>query len=307
MLSEIAITPSVFQSDGYTSPEECDAHLCGIRQDILEYCLIRDLRDGDWYRQLNGSKSKCPHMGQKLLKQLRVTSRLRRFANKLSHDPESSSDWCLEALETHEVEALTGILTCKKIKKEHQSEALITSINQRHSSKWWSKLAAGGAARIGRNTKSYLERFGIVFRNASHIIFRDPHLDPERGDYREFPLLLERCSIGATVEIHRVVYEGVKQRDLVDAKEWERRFNSKLGKMVSLRQLKVNVFIWPDEHDRHLLTNLMSYHLGNGLTVTTSKTAKMTCSRLSRAQSDEIQREIDPGVNSPSYSFKIGS
>lgn len=306
MLQEIAITPSVFRTESYSSREECDSKLEGLSEVLLAHFLVRDLRDGDWFKELWREKNLCPNWGQKLLKQLKTNLRIRSFPPALDDAPGSSEDWCREALATQQSEALAGILSCKATKGAFPNEVLVASIDRCRSANWWKTAAEGGPPRIGRNTAAFLDAFGLVFRHAAHVIFMDPHLDPERSDYREFVQLLVQCRGASLIEIHRVCYEGMGSRNIVENSEWERRFNEKLWPVARQHSLRIRVFIWPDEHDRHLVTNLMSFHLGHGFSISGASTAKMTCSRLTRTQSDVIQREVDPGVNTPHHYFVIG-
>lgn len=305
MLQEIAITPDVFHTDSYSSREECDSRLEGISETLLEHLLVRNLRNEAWYKELWRAKTSCPFWGQKLLKQLKLMHRLTTFPEALEESPESPDDWCQEALAANGINPLAGILASKEVKESFNSEDLVTSINRCRSTGWWKTASGGGSPRIVRNTAAFMETFGLVLGHASHVMFMDPHLDPGKRDYKDVVKLIESCRNASLIEIHRVCYEGVGTRSNISNLEWERRFKEKLAPVVQQNHLKVEVFIWPNEHDRHLVTNLMSFHLGNGLTTTTDPTAKMTCTRLSRKQSEEIQREVDPNVNRPVHHFLV--
>jgi len=306
MISEIAVTPSVFQIASYTSREECDAYLQGISKDLLERLLVRNLRDGDWLRGLLSDKTRCPHTGQKLLSQLKKSGHLRNFPAVLTTPPTDSLGWCGEALASHEQAALSGILTCKAVAAEHKGNSLVAPITQRNSCDWWNAAVDGGPPRILRSKDALIAAFGRLLKVSSHVMFLDPHLDPERNDYRDFVDILETCKADI-VEIHRVCYVGINGRTIVANEEWERRFRSKLGPIAKKNGFKLKVVIWADEHDRHLVTNLMSFHLGNGFGTTNDPTKKMTCTRLSRSQSDEIQRDFDPQVKAPLHRFLVGN
>jgi hypothetical protein len=306
MLQEIAITPDVFHTDSYSSREECDSRLEGISDILLESFLIRNLRNGQWRNDLWREKNRSPHSGQKLLKQLWIKKRLRSFPNVLEESPETSEDWCREALATSDQEELSGILTSKATKHAFKSDHLIYPIERCRNSDWWQSASGGASPRIERNLAAFRKAFGLVFNHASQIIFMDPHLDPGRNDYQDTIHLIENCRNADLIEIHRVCYEGIGEKRIVSNEEWERRFNEKLAPIVTQHGIrKMEVFIWPDEHDRHIITNLMGFHLGNGLTTTTDPKAKMTCTRLSQRQSDEIQRELDPNVNTPIHRFVV--
>jgi hypothetical protein len=190
------------------------------------------------------------------------------------------------------------------VKREFRDNSVVASILQRNSSDWWNEATQGGAPRIGRRAADLVNAFSLVLRSARHVMFLDPHLDPGRRDYAEFVQLLG-CCCADRIEIHRVCYEGMRRDSIPTNEEWERRFTNKLGPIVQAKGFHLEVVIWPDEHDRHLVTNLASFHLGHGFGSTSSPKARMTCSRLSRKQSESIQRDHDPQVNTPRHRFVI--
>ncbi|MDB4483018.1 hypothetical protein N9050_08730 [Akkermansiaceae bacterium] len=243
-------------------------------------------------------------LGRKLITELKKNKRLPTFPPVLEKTPESSNDWCQEALATNNKETLAGILTSQEIQKAFGSEKLVSSVNNYRKSDWWKTALAGGPPRISRNTKSYLEAFGLTLSRASHVMFMDPHLDPGKPNYKEFGQLIEKCGPGTHIEIHRVSYDDMNRKNFPANTIWEDRFNQELAPLAKRYNQTIEVVIWPHEHDRHLVTNLMSYHLGNGLTTTRNQSDKMTCSKLTRAQSEQIQRECD--ANSPNHRFVIG-
>jgi len=61
--------------------------------------------------------------------------------------------------------------------------------------------------------------------------------------------------------------------------------------------LNVEVFIWDDFHDRHLISNLVGVGLQNGFDTTTNPNTLTTWNRLGRSDRDDIQREFDPASN----------
>jgi hypothetical protein len=144
-------------------------------------------------------------------------------------------------------------------------------------------------------------------------MFTDPHLDPTRNQYNDFLQLLRTAarSTGTQprVEIHRVCYEGSgATRSFPQRDEWERRFRTQWDSALRSIHLPVEVFIWSDEHDRHVISNLIGLHLGNGFDVSGDPNAVSTWSRLSRQDRDQVQRDFDPGVNGNklNHRFMVG-
>ena len=169
-------------------------------------------------------------------------------------------------------------------------------------------MVVGGPTRIRRTTAGYQQALSVLLRGANHLVFMDPHLDPERNDYREFKNLLVMASrsdgVQPVIEIHRVCYEGLQDRRRVDDAEWERRFR-KLRPDLQRAGLEAEVFIWPEEHDRHILSDLGGVHMGNGFTINNNPKSFSTWTRLPRNTADAVRREFDPSVNRPHHRFKI--
>ena len=316
MLHEIAITPSVFRRDGYAHQDVCDAHMQGIWEHLTERLLVRNLREGGWFRYLTADKGEMPFQAQKLFKHLKATNRLVDAATELGKEPASQEDWCLEALESHKRISLTGILSCKAVKQSFRSEPLVASVENRSSSDWWNEcvVATGpDGPRVRRDTTSYIRNLSGILHHASHIMFLDPHLDPSRKDYKDFILILEeiarRQGPSPQIEVHRVCYVGSgPARQIIDSSEWKKRFFDEWDARLKRAQLSVRVVIWSDEHDRHVISNLMGLHLGNGFDTDSAQDAVSTWARLSSIDRDKIQREFDSGVRAASVrgDFKIG-
>jgi hypothetical protein len=316
MLPEIAITPSVFYRDSYEHQGMCDAHMQGIWEPLTERVLVRNLRDRDWFRTLIANRSDMPHQAQNLLKLLKVTNRLIDALSELAAQPASQDEWCLEALESNKRNSLVGILTCKAVKQSFRTEPHVASIENRSSSEWWNRnvVATGpGSPRVRRDTASYIQQLSGILHHASHLMFLDPHLDPSRPDYGGFISILEeisrRSGPAPQIEVHRVCYVGSgSSRKIIERNEWETRFSDAWDTQLKAVGLTVRVVIWSDEHDRHVISNLMGLHLGNGFDTDAAPDAVSTWTRLSSADRDAIQREFDTRVNPGSVrcEFSIG-
>jgi hypothetical protein len=316
MLCEIAITPSVFYKSSYSCAELCDAEMRGIWDALLEWTLTRNLRAGDWCRELNANRSQMPYRSQKLVKQLAIKNRLTFAPPAIGKTPSEPEEWCREALASHESNALAGVLVCPAVKQAFRNEQLVASIANRWSSDWWRThifQAGPNGPRIARTIESYLTHLDKVLRFSSHLMFLDPHLDPTRFGYRDFLKILKHAARSngrqPRIEIHRVCYEGSgRHRSVIPNNEWERRFRNKLDSELRSVHLSAEVFIWSDGHDRHLISNLIGLHLGNGFDVNSDPNAKVTWTRLSSLDRDQIQREYDPAVNGSrlNHRFSIG-
>lgn len=317
MLHEIAITPSVFYSETYAHPEVCDAQMQGIRDPLLELLLVRDLHGGDWLSELRSRFSTMSRPAKELVKKCILRGRFRVAPAANIVRPATPFEWCDEALASHMQAPLAGVLACPPVKAAQHDNALIASVASRAASPWWQNCVQSchpDGPRVPRTTAAYLDRLGNILRNASHIIFADPHLDPERAGYATFVELLEATGRSAgpkpLVEIHRVRYEGSgPNKQLKDQGYWERCFRNSLDVRLSAAGVTVEVFIWQDEHDRHLISNLLGLHVGNGFDTTAAVGAVTTWTRLTSREREKVQRFYDPQVNCAAlfHRFKIGA
>ncbi len=55
--------------------------------------------------------------------------------------------------------------------------------------------------------------------------------------------------------------------------------------------------IWPDFHDRFLVTDLVGLSMSNGFDASNARGATITVTRLSRKDRDDVQKEFDPASN----------
>jgi len=137
----------------------------------------------------------------------------------------------------------------------------------------------------------------------------DPHLDPTKPGYQDFYKIIEaignRSGPKPLIEIHRICIDGISDRSVPSEEEWKQRFRGELSRVLTNSELNIEVFIWPDEHDRHFLTNLGGLHLGNSLKVNRNPNDVSTWSRLDNAAVEDLTRKFDAGTNPPNHRFKI--
>ncbi len=317
MLHEIAITPSVFYRETYAHPNVCDAHMQGIREALLEYLLVRDLRSSAWQTELLSKFGEMTAPAKELIKKCIKRGRFRTFPSAIEEAPIDAAGWCREALATYQQESMAGILACPTGKAAYAGEPLVASVERHTGAGWWQQCVTSchpDGPRVPRTTRAYLDRLGNILRHAKHIAFTDPHLDPSRAGYREFFELLKATARPhgpkALVEIHRVRYVGSgSSRTFPERAEWEQRFRSTLDSALAAVGVSVEVFIWNEEHDRHLISDLLGLHVGNGFDTTTAPNAVSTWTRLSSRDRDSVQRSYDPQARSSSlyHRFNIGA
>ena len=304
MLHEIAITPDVFLPQGYDPPELCDACTEGLHRAVLEWCLVRDLRAGAWKQHLRERMSEMPFRTRSFWKNLLKAGRLCQFQPTPARAPAGDVDWCAEALELHQTSPCLGILASSATKSAYQQDRIVASIETRASSAWWNDLESGhpDGPTTKRRLSDYQSRLRPLLRASRGLMFVDPHLDPSRPGYSSFLDMIDsaltRQAPKPSIQIHRCCYEGSgAQRQVIAHQEWERRFRGRWGAALQAKNSKVEVFIWSDLHDRYLLSDLLGIHLGNGFDTSNDISKRVTWTRLSSRDRDNIQRDVDPRVH----------
>jgi hypothetical protein len=236
----------------------------------------------------------CGHR-KKMVKQ----NRLRLAAAALPAAPASDVDWCLEALASHQIDPLTGVISTAQVMDKVGTDPILGRLDRLGSAQCWTSRST--SVRLARCHGDYEAQLRLIMHSANSVMFIDPHLDPtQRRYFNVLPILLlaQGRRPMPLIEIHRVVYIGSgRNRQLIDSREWENRFRDAWGKDLASAGLQVEIFVWDDHHDRYLITDLIGIEMGNGYDTTTNPNDITTWSRLGRATRDDIQREFDPACN----------
>lgn len=309
LLSEYAITPDVFDSTSYSHDEVAGIHLRHLKEILLNEGIIRDLRDGYWFSLFSNNSRSWHHRGIELLKKLRQQRRLHCFSPVLPFEPATDVQWCDEALASHEVLPLSGVIASKAVKHNFQGDPIVASIEMLPSVSWWAERSC--SVRPVRTIDSYRQHLNLILQCSNSIMFIDPHLDPSRGHYRDFISLLRPLAARnpkPLIEIHRVCYLGSGQdRKFQDENGWIQCFTRAWRDELRAIGISVEIFIWEEFHDRHLITDLLGISLANGLDTTTNTQSVTTWTRIGRADRDDIQKEFDRATNRHNlkYRFRI--
>lgn len=299
LLAEYAITPDVFDVASYAHPDACDAELRNLKDVLLTEGLVRDLRVGEWRRLLMNDERPWHRRGRELLKHLARQNRLVPYEPTLEGVPADDSEWCEEALGTHRIVPFTGgIVATAPVKAAFPAEEIVARIDRLTNAPWWAVRSP--SVTLHRGMEDYKAQLAPVLRRANSLMFIDPHLDPARLGYRDFPQLLEAAGKripAPAIEIHRVCYEGSRQDRSTPSNNqsdhFERRFRDALEVPVRGAGLRVKVFIWDDFHDRYLISDLIGILLSNGFDTTANPTSVTCWSRLGRQDWEDKQREFD--------------
>jgi hypothetical protein len=297
ILSEFALTPEVFDVTSYSNNGAmCDLYLQKIKDVLIQDGLVRNLRNGEWSQLFAGNNRPWHQRGKELLKKLIKQNRLIDRISEESVDPISETDWCDEALRSHENIRLDGIIVTNSIADKYKKQNIVSSIERLSSAEWWSNRSP--SLRLNRTIDEYITNLNLILKHANSIMFIDPHIDPDKYHYNDFIRLLETSGHRDPVpliELHRVCYRGSgRSREILNLDDIEILFREKYSKALQSSGISVHVFIWDDFHDRCLISNLVGINMPNGFDTDRTPKAKTTWSRIGRKDCDDIQREFDP-------------
>ena len=299
ILAEYALTPDIFDSTSYSTDEVGSIRLQDLKEVLLAEGIVRDLRDGGWSQIFTNGGRPWHNRGKELLKKLVQQKRLRRFQSVGGSAPASDADWCVEALASNGVLPLYGIVATPTVAENFKSEPLVASIDRLPSAPWWATRSQ--SVRLPRTIAEYTRHMRPILECANSLMFIDAHLDPTQARYRDFLSLLLVTAGRAPrplIEIHRVCYfDTHDKRNQRDEAGWKAMFASWVRPLRAAGITNVEVFIWDDLHDRHVISDLVGILMGNGFDTTADSTTVTTWTRLGRAERDDIQREFDPASN----------
>lgn len=300
LMCEYALTPAVFDSMHYSSDEIVESNFALLKEALFNEGIVRDLYGGVWREQFSDTGRSWHLRGRELLKKLIKQNRLRIHSPSHMPLPNSDHGWCEEALTSHDSLPLEGVVTTQETASQYpRTHPLVANIGKLSSATWWGRR--GSSARLYRNTAAYLEHLRLVLECANSLMFIDRNLDPTRPSYREFYRLLEPLrnrEIPPLVEIHRTVYANEKGgRVLHGIDEWRRRFCDSLSEVVDGVDLKIEVFIWDEMHDRYLISDIFGISAPNGFDISKTLDDVTTWTSVSRNDRDDISREYDPACH----------
>ena len=293
MLYEYALIPDVFDPGAYTVAAFADKLPHYLKETLLNDSLVRDLRDGGWSAYCMAESSNLSRLGKEIIRKLANSNRLRPFAAALPEIPEAASDWCNEAIQSHQISALTGITSAHATKSRFR-QLEVASIEDLTGCPWW--RGRSSSLTLDRKTTDYLKCLERLSSHARHLMFIDPFLDPSQTQYREFHRLLSPLA-GRTpsplIELHRKCYvDDGGRRSVLTTKEWQAQFQP-LSQQLSLIGLKATVFLWSDFHDRFLISNLVGISVPHGFDVSTRPNDLTPWTRLGKLDRARWQLEFD--------------
>jgi len=307
LLYEYAVTHDVFDATSYSHEEVGTARFDHLREVFIQEALLRNLRSGEWLDVFKKQARSWHKRGIELLKKMVKQNRLRLAEKALPTEPANDADWCREALASHGMNPMTGVISTAQVVENVGPDPILGRVDRLGSSPCWT--CRHPSVRLTRCRAEYEKQLRVIMGCANSVMLIDPHLDPSQSRYRDvLPILLlaQGRQPAPLIEIHRVMYVGSgPNRQLIDANEWENRFRGAWETALSAAGLKVEIFVWDDHHDRYLITELMGIAMGNGYDTTSNPDDVTTWSRISRKDRDDIQREFDPACNRHTLRYRF--
>ena len=145
LFSEYAVTPDVFNESCYDSPALCDAYFRQLLEVFFSEGLVRNLRNGEWQAFFSTHVRPWHDRTKHILKNLTDAGRLVLSDPALNHTPQTDREWCNEALESHKITPLNGIIVSDAIERTYRRNPLVESVNRLSS-----LPARGGNPQIAR-------------------------------------------------------------------------------------------------------------------------------------------------------------
>lgn len=311
MLAELSFSPSIFLKSSYAVEEICDARLNAIRKGLLEHSMVHDLRSGALSRHALAHEDLHPK-AKELLKKMKKRGRLHAVPAQGEQDPHDTHGWVQEAIASAQQLPVSGIIACQVGKDQAENQPLVKDIAKCPTSSWWTEGVMRNSWMLGRNAAEYRRHTDPLMRYANSLAFYDPYLDPSERRYAYFPTIFEpvrQRSEKPTVEFHRIVFKGSGQnRQILDQNTLEAGFAC-LSQALKRLGVTATVYVWSNDHNRYLITDLGGFQFGNSLDTSEDASTHDTWSRIDRGDADKIARLHDPAVNGSMlrFRFEIGA
>lgn len=312
LFGEWALTPGVFEEGAWGAGGSAAQALALelVRLLTLEGGgFVRDLRGGAWVTRVL-ELCATNDRARRLVTALRQRGRLVTVPGVRAAQPADDLGWCHEACCSHDrnarpIEAvLTMPVTASQIRETAEWRKVtgglmpdrVASFEELSERTWWRPMEH--SVVLPRATDAYLRAVSALLQNARSVQFADPHMEPGRRGYggefgRWIQRLADRREPPSEVRVHRVIYRGSSQNRVVLAPAEIRGWFEDALRVVRNRRFEVRLLIWPDFHDRHLLTDVGGVQMSNGFDVSADPTARTTWGRLSNGALDELTKQFD--------------
>jgi len=303
VLREYAVTPQVLLREAYADPDLYRLALRQLRDEIGELGLVRNMSDGDWGVFLEGAFKAADSPGKELLKFAAMRRRLVRRPKDQNCVPITEIEWESAALSEHQRQKTTGIVVTPSGKARHRDKPIVANILSLSDHVWWDQRKLSSSVR--RRWDDVRRAWEPIFRHSSTLMFIDPHIDPDKPRYGDFPRMLEyiaKINPTCVISVHRISPSPLRQ---AAAQTWACSFkrwaeNSKKKFTLFVRG-KDEVFRDRDIplHDRFLISDLAPFSLTNGFDFDgESMTMSLVDPSLRQKTTDFFDKKYGPGVYS---------
>jgi len=305
-LPEYAVLPEVLEANG----ELCSGQLRSLYQMCLRDGLVRNLHKGKWRQDLVQKMTALSPVAREVLEYLIKNGRLISCRNGLPSAPQSSKEWCREAIESHKQHReLRAIFAERSTTVQFPEEPLVLATDDPFER---GDFRPDESAELRFHVDDYREYLGPLIKVAREICFIDPYINPNHAHYRHgFLEILKLATDNPNrppIEIHRMSeYEPRRgnqpARELCLEKDWEPIFTDWRRQLRNWK-LKVDVHIWSKFGSRYFLTNHAGLSAGKGFKSDSTKKERHHWSSLKRQHRDSVRLDFNPLGNSPTYEHR---
>ncbi len=315
-LHEVVLLPCILRAKEGT---DSYANLKYLMRVVSQNCIVLDSPKGILAKTIgdyaNSGQLHCSMMVRKFIEKLKIEGRYLMTLNDTDIDS-SIIDCYLYHLNSDIFSSKTPVFSiCQKPRDGIPSAVPKSSIKLKIRNKYGYRIelkdlfesgwdpSMQNSMRIRRHSSNYIPAIKNLLRASRSVSIIDPYFDPSHPDYSGAKQLIDECNqsnVCTEVNIHRVYHKGresIRSNDPLfrppDRAEWENLFRNELSIYTSA--LKISVFIWPEFHDRYILTNLMGLSLPYGISTTTDPTeitGTTTWSRLSASDNERLQNTV---------------
>ncbi|MCB5259375.1 MAG: hypothetical protein LHW48_02735 [Candidatus Cloacimonetes bacterium] len=316
LLEKAVLLPCVFAIDFDSIP---NVNLYHLKKMLFDFCVVCDTPDYACTKAVleyaKSGNTRSHRHAKEVIEKLRKQGRLHTLNHSTKAKQKKTGCFLDNVLLIHS-DDYEVFSNCQKSTIQ-DAVTVVGNINVNdmaslHKSEWLNKERS--SIRLERSIDHFIAALKLLLETSKSINFIDPHLDPSRHDYEDFFKIFSICNDNnncSEINIHRVCYTGSgAQKERQSREYWENIFRDKLQGYNTNN--KAHVYIWPDFHDRFILTNLMGFSLPYGISTTkdtTELTGKTVWTKLSFSDNNNLQNVYNDNKllnnNTNSYKFEL--
>ncbi len=291
-LPEFAILPEVLEARG--------DNLRSVFELCLREGLVRNLRKGSWRQNLAQRLEALSPAGRKVIESLWKSGRLLSCPSFLSSPPETTEEWCREAIASRGHRDLRAIFSERSTAERFAEECLVVPTDDAVERE---NLRPAQSAALRFHIDDYRDHLLSLIRVAREVCFIDPYINPRHFHYRDgFLQILKLANHNPhrpRISIHRKS-EDRPGHELCSEANWGPIFDTWHRRLAAWK-LQVEVFIWSRFQSRYFVTNHVGLDAGKGFKCDPSREERHHWCRLSRQDHEGVLRDFDSLGNSPTH------